>query len=155
MTPMDTAIKAVEQATAFYIKDLEVLTDEQLVQSAGGTARKAIDFSFEVGEVNLQFAARLKGQEPAPSLSGDDWAVAPEELRTKSAIIDYIQTAANELISAARAIPEEEIGKLVGAPGRERPAYALVNFGGMHTMYHDAQLNFIQAISGDTEVHWF
>ena len=154
MTPMDTAIKAVEQATAFYIKDLEVMTDDQLLQSAGGTARKAIDFSYEVGEVTLQFASRLKGEEPAPSLSGDEWAVAPEGLRSKVAMIEYIKSASDELISAAKAIPEDEIGKLVGSPGRERPAYALVNFGGMHIMYHDAQLNFIQSLKGDLAMHW-
>ena len=155
MSPMENAIAAVEQTTAFYIKDLEVRTDEQLMQSAGGTARKAIDFSYEVGEVLLAFVARLKGLEPTPSPSGDDWAVAPEELKSKTAIIEYITTAANELVATAKAIPADEIDKLVGAPGRQRPAWALVQFGATHTMYHDAQLNFIQSLNGDIKMHWF
>jgi hypothetical protein len=36
----------------------------------------------------------------------------------------------------------------------ERPAYALVFFVSMHTMYHDAQLNFIQCLAGDGQMHW-
>ena len=31
----------------------------------------------------------------------------------------------------------------------------LVNFSLMHTMYHAAQLNFIQSMSGDMKMHWF
>ena len=59
-----------------------------------------------------------------------------------------------ELIEAAKAIPEEEGSKLVGPPGSERPAFALTNFASMHTMYHDAQLNFIQSLHGDLDMHW-
>jgi len=30
-----------------------------------------------------------------------------------------------------------------------------VYFIGMHNMYHDAQLNYVQELNGDLEMHWF
>ena len=152
---MDAAIKGMENAAKFYANDLEALTEEQILTSPGGTARKAIDFTYEVAFLNHQFAARLCGEEPIPSPDGDDWMTAPTELQTKEAIAAYLADGCAKVISAAQAIPEAEIGKMVGTPGRERPAYALVNFAAMHTMYHDAQLNYIQSLSGDDKMHWF
>jgi hypothetical protein len=155
METMDLAVKGMETAKDFYVKDLEAMTDEQVLGSAGGSARKAVDFSYELGFINLQVAARLRGEEPPKSPDGDEWMVAPPELQTKSAITEYVGTACQAIIDAAKAIPEDEIGKLIGSPGRERPTYAQVNFAWMHTMYHDAQLNFIQSLGGDTAMHWF
>jgi len=155
MGPMDAALKAMESAASFYSKDLEALPEEQILNSAGGSARKPVDFTYEVGLINRQVAARLRGDEPPASPEGDDWWVAPEELRSKAAIAAYIAEGCQEIIAAACALPAEEIGKMIGSPGRERPAYALVQFASMHTMYHDAQLNFIQSLSGDSKMHWF
>jgi len=152
---MDAALKAMESATNFYAKDLEALTEEQILNSAGGSARKPVDFTYEVGLINRQVAARLRGDEPPASPEGDDWWIAPDELRSKAAIAAYIAEGCKEIIDAAGALPADEIGKMIGSPGRERPAYALVQFASMHTMYHDAQLNFIQSLSGDATMHWF
>jgi hypothetical protein len=153
MSPMESAVKAASHAVSVYLRDLEVLSEEQLLTSAGGSARTAVDFTFETAMVNLRIAARLRNQEPPAEPEGE-WWVAPEELQSKSAIIQYFKDAGEDLLGAAQAIPEEEGGKLVGAPGSERPAFALVQFASMHTMYHDAQLNFIQSLSGDLAMHW-
>jgi hypothetical protein len=139
MGAMEPAVKAVENA---------------FLRSAGGSTRKPVDFTYEVAFLNRQIAARLRGEEPQPSPEGDEWMVAPEELQSKSAIADYLRAGCEEVIAAAKAIPEQDEGKLVGRPGTERPAYALVFFTSMHTMYHDAQLNYIQCLAGDSTMHW-
>jgi hypothetical protein len=151
---MESAVKGIEHAVKNYNQDLEALTEEQILGCAGGAARKPVDFTYEVALINLRIAARLNGLEPPPAPEGDEWWVAPDELRSKSAISEYMRSASLELIEAAKAIPEEEGSKLVGPPGSERPAFALTNFASMHTMYHDAQLNFIQSLHGDLDMHW-
>ncbi len=154
MGPMQSATKGLEQAANFYGRDLEALSEEQILASAGGSARKAVDFTYEVALVNRRIAARLRRTEPPPDPEGDDWWVAPEELRSKAAIAQFIQAACDDLLEAARAVPEEDSDGLFGSPGNERPAFALVNFAAMHTMYHDAQLNYIQSLGGDLKMHW-
>lgn len=151
---MASAVTSIEQATSFYVKDLEAMTEEQILGSVGGTARKPVDFTYEVALINRRIAARLIGTEPPAAPEGDDWWVAPEELRSKAAIIEYMKESTRQLLEAARSVSEEESGKMVGAPGSERPAFALAYFAGMHTMYHDAQLNYIQSLSGDLAMHW-
>lgn len=154
MGPIEAAVQSIEHATKNYLSDLDAMSEEQILGSAGGTARKAVDFTYEVALINRRIAARLAGTEPPPAPEGDEWMVAPEELRSKSAITEYMRTACEELATATKGIPESESGRMVGAPGSERPAFVLANFAALHTMYHDAQLNFIQSLSGDLAVHW-
>jgi hypothetical protein len=154
---MECAISSIEHAITHYMQDLEAMSEEQIVGCAGGAARKPVDFTYEVAIVNKRIAARLRGttppQEPLET-EGSDWWVAPSELQSKEAITAYMRQANEDLLSAAKAIPEEEGDKLVGAPGAERPAFAMAQFAALHTMYHDAQLNFIQTLAGDLNVHW-
>lgn len=154
MGPMESAVKSIEHAAKHYMQDLDAMSEDQIMQSAGGSARKAVDFTFEVALINRRLAARLRGAEPPAQPDGDDWWTAPEELQSKVAITDYMRAAMDDLLDAAKSIPESEGGKLVGSPGHERPAFALAEFASMHTMYHDAQLNFIQSLSGDLAMHW-
>ena len=155
MGPMEAAIKAIEQSTQFYAKDLDHLSEEQILSSAGGCCRKPVDFTYEVAFINRQIAAQLANREPEPNPEGEEWAVAPAELQSKAAILEYFAKSSTEIIDAAKAVPEADIAKLIGAPGRERPAFALLNFAAMHTMYHDAQINFVQSLQGDDKMHWF
>lgn len=151
---MESAVKAIEQATAFYHKDLEALSEEQILNCPGGSARKPIDFTYEVALINRRIAARLIGAEPPAAPEGDDWWIAPDEIRSKEGILAYMAESSAALLEAARSLSEEEASKMVGTPGSERPAFALANFAAMHTMYHDAQLNFVQSLAGDLAMHW-
>jgi hypothetical protein len=154
MNPMEIAVQSLERAVKSYVQDLEILSDSQVMNSAGGSARSPVDFTYEVALINLRIAARLSGQEPPAAPEGDDWWIAPDDIRSKAGITKYFQDSGAALASAAKAMPEADIAKLTGAPGSERPAYALVNFAALHTMYHDAQLNFIQSLAGDLKTHW-
>src|SRR5438552_1659012 len=128
MGPMDSAIDGLKQATNFYARDLDVLGEEQILGCAGGSARKPVDFTYEVALINLRIASRLKGGEPPATPVGEAWWIAPDELRSKADIAEYFRCSSEALISAAEELPEDEVGKMVGSPGFERPAYAMVNF---------------------------
>jgi len=94
------------------------------------------------------------GTERPVEPEGEEWWSAPEELQSKQAIYEFMATCCDELMEAAKANIEPG-DKNVGLEGRVRPAYDLVNFSSMHTMYHCAQLNFIQSMAGDLKMHWF
>jgi DinB family protein len=155
MGPMQSSVRDVESALGFYMRDLDVLSEEQILGTAGGSARRPVDFTYEVASINQRVAMRLRGEVPPPAPEWTGWSVAPTEYQSKAAIAEYMRSTGDELIAAAKSVPEEEAGKMVGTEGNERPAHALASFAAMHTMYHDAQLNFIQSLQGDLEMHWF
>ena len=154
MGPMEAAAAGMESAAKNYLGDLEAMSEAQILESAGGTARSAVDFTFETAIINKRIAARLNGVEPPAMPEGEGWTVAPEELRSKSAIAEYMKSACDELIAVAKTKSEEDGAQLMPLFGGEKPTFYAVNFAAMHTMYHCAQLNFIQSLAGDMEVHW-
>ncbi len=154
MGPMQAAIHGMESAAKNYSQDLDAMSDDQILTSAGGTARKPVDFTYEVALINRRLAARLAKTEPPAAPEGDDWWVAPEELQTKDAISQYFKASCEELLEAAKGMSEEDATVLVTFHGGEKPSHTMVTFAAMHTMYHDAQLNFIQSLAGDSSVHW-
>ncbi len=46
MGAMEPAVKAVENALSNYLEDLEALSEEQVLGSAGGSTRKPVDFTY-------------------------------------------------------------------------------------------------------------
>jgi len=153
MTLLDRAIASLQSAARNYEKDLAAMTDEQLMQSAGGAARKPVDFTFETALINRRIAARIRGEEPEPEPEGEWWE-APEELRNRAAITEYMRASCQAILDAASGLSEEEAEKPIGESGSERPPISFIHFAALHTMYHCAQLNFIQTLSGDLSMHW-
>lgn len=104
----------MESATTNYGKDLEAMSEEQLLTSAGGAARIPVDFTYEVALINRRIAARLSGNEPPAMPDGDEWIVAPVEFRNKEAISAYMSSACQELLDAGKSLSEEDSSKMVG-----------------------------------------
>lgn len=144
----------LEGIAASYVKDLECMDEAQIMESAGGSARKPVDFTFEAGLINLRIAARIRGQEPPAEPEGEEWWTAPDELRSKAAITEYIKSSCKAVADAITGMSDEEVTQEVKVGENMRPIYALATFAAMHTMYHDAQLNFIQSLNGDLKLHW-
>lgn len=144
--------KKIQDSADDYIKDLEAMTQEQLLASQAGAARNPLDFTYEVIVVNGRIAKRLAGETPGPMAEG--WAVAPAELRDKTAIIAAFKTGLAEVLEAWRALPAEDLMKPIMTKSGETTALDMIYMACYHTGYHDAQLNYIQSLNGDAEVHW-
>ncbi len=145
--------KQLESSRDIYIKDLEVMSEEDLVGGLNGTERKGIDFTYEVAYVNRRFATRLRGETPEPWPDGG-WIVAPEDQKTKARAISNIRESMDELISAWNEVPAEEITRVITLPSGETSPLDLVFSSCWHNGYHDAQLNYIQSLKGDLAMHW-
>jgi hypothetical protein len=144
-------IRAVK---ADYVKDLEALSEEQLGQSPGGGARSAFDFTYEVGFVNNRIAQRLRGETPE-FFEDKGWILAPEEYRSKETAIGFLSESMDQVVEAWEAVPESDIRKpITTQTGGQTNPLDLAFMCAYHTGYHDAQLNYLQAIHGDTAVHW-
>lgn len=139
----------IESARASYVKDLEALSEAALSASPGGNARSPYDFTYEVVIVNGRIATRMKGETPGP-WPFETWAVAPAEFKNK-------ETAISEFNASVQAVVEavgDDVTREVPSGDGVASVYSLGKFCPMHVMYHDAQLNYVQAMQGDAEMHW-
>jgi hypothetical protein len=151
MEIMAHIVSQTEDARKHYIEDLAAMTDEQIFGQANGVARKAADFTYETAVVNRIVAQRLRGEEVTPG--GDGWIVAPEGMTREDLVADF-DSSCQSLIDEINKLGEAGATKMIKTRTGEQPAYKYAGFPAMHIMYHDAQLNFIQSLSGDMDVHW-
>ncbi len=144
----------INQSANFYTQDLEALSHEQLEKSPGGKARSGYDFTHEVIVVNHRIAAQLRGEDPGPWPFGDDWAVCPDSDRNKETAIAQLKGSAEAILAAMEPIPGDKFNEKFKIGERETSFSGMVGLASVHMMYHTAQLNYIQALDGDTDVHW-
>jgi hypothetical protein len=145
--------KQLEFGRDAYLKDLEAMSEEDLLNGVGGAERKGIDFTYEVAYVNRRFTARLQGITPEPWPDGG-WITAPAEYLNKETAAVNIKDSMNGLIAAWEAIPAEEMTKVIVLESGETSPIDLVFSCCWHTGYHDAQLNYLQQLKGDLVMHW-
>jgi uncharacterized damage-inducible protein DinB len=152
-------IKSVLRTLADDVKkmfeqDLSALSDEAVTHGFAGDARAAVDFSYEVAVVNRRFATVIRGETPGP-WPFEGWAVAPEGFRTAESAKAEVSASIDALVAAVDALPDEELTKEITRPdGSTANPLAMFTFCLIHTSYHDGQLNYLQSLRGDTEVHW-
>ena len=138
----------------FYAADLMAMTEEQFTEVPMGKARRACDFSYEVVVVNERQRRRMIGEDPGPWPFEDSWAVCPDHLRTRAAMVEALQAGAAKVINSFEKIGEKKGLQEIDAPGGKNTPVQMLMFINMHTMYHDAQLNYLQALHGDDKMNW-
>ncbi len=105
------------------------------------------DFSYETLFVNRRLIARVTGE---PVLPMDGFPTCPDELRTPVAMATAIAESVEQFI-AAMGDPEREI---VRPDGTILTAFELGSFMNVHMMYHLGQINYVQTLYGDGDIHW-
>lgn len=136
-----------------YAGDLRAMDEKLLTSSSGGSSRSAADFTYEIVTINKRISKRMRGEDPG-EFKFDGWVKAPEEFQSKDAIVAGLEESMTEIIEAFANVPEDEMFRKIETPSGETSPMDLAGFAVDHMTYHDAQLNFIQAMNGDEKVHW-
>jgi hypothetical protein len=147
------AQEALKHTKDHYLDDLNAMSEEQLTTSPGGCARTPADFTYEIIVINRRIAKRLRGEDPG-KMQFEGWLKAPDELKNKQSLIAEFTSSCTEIETALNAIPPEEMLRTIQLPTETTTPYDLVRFTAYHTGYHDAQLNYIQSLADDGEMHW-
>ncbi len=118
----------------------------------GGVAKSAAAILCECVQGNFLMAAALRGETPAAE--GDDCGCALAGLTFEKAK-EMVQSSVAAVNDAIAGWEGKDLAALVKLPwGMEMPAEAVIFLPGTHMNYHNGQLNFIQALLGDAEMHW-
>lgn len=155
---MPTTLKSflrdrIAKAAKRYIDDLEAMPEEMLGRSPGGVARTPYDFTYEIVYVNRRLTKRLKGEDPGPA-NMETWLTAPPDFQSKDEAKNQMRESSDALLSAFDAVGENALERVIPLPQGETSPLDLAALTLTHYSYHDAQLNYIQAMSGDDKVHW-
>jgi uncharacterized damage-inducible protein DinB len=148
-------VQNLDRAERFLLADVAAMSDGQLNASRGGAARKAYDLLYEIAGVNRWMAARLRGEDPGPRPFAEGaFPTAPPELCHKNRILSLLKESFKDLRVAFENLPPDSL--LEPMPNSERPVTPLetIIVAASHTFYHDGQLNYMQALDGDSAIHW-
>jgi hypothetical protein len=143
----------IVEHSGMFIADIEASPEEMLGRSPGGVARCPFDFVYEVAFVNIRITVRLQGEDPGP-WSPIPWTKAPAKFASKERAIAYLKDSVAGLLAAWDQLPEHDLEKKIPTASGETTPLELGSLAGAHAMYHDAQLNYIQTLSGDADIHW-
>jgi len=146
-------VKSMRRTILYYVADLEALTPEVRTKKPGGTARSAMDYTYEIAFVNRRLGRLMDGDDPG-AWPYEGWVTVPDEFQELAALVSEFNAAGDALIAAFEAVPADSIENPFPSTEREMGPLGAMEMAIYHTGYHDGQLNLLQAISGDDEIHW-
>ena len=118
------------------------------------TSRSALDQIVECGAINFWFA-RILGERAIPPLDMERYNQIRAENDTIEKALALLQAGTDALISAIEAFPPEHLEDTVLMPWDTAPTtLAEVLLAPYWNMtYHLGQINYIQTLYGDKEMH--
>lgn len=152
MNAVIEAAKAItSEQTRQLILGLEYIPADKRVQQMGSCARAPLAIFLECAST-MRMAAKLLRNQPA------DWAAempAMEDYPTLEAAKALIEQTQAEFFAALDESADRDMNETVD-PGWGHP-FTLAEFmmlPSYHSAYHNGQLNYIQCLLGDKEMHF-
>jgi hypothetical protein len=143
----------LDQVLAMFMIDVENMTDEQLAEKKMGVGRSPIDMTAEVALFNAMCSKILSGG--TAQYDPEAMGAAMAELDSREKACAALKENTDKLSGVIGGLSDEDLGAEITAPWGEPITKAgLANMCVGHMMYHDGQINFIQTLNGDNEVHW-
>lgn len=140
--------------TDMYVKDINATPDEVLFKSHGGCTRPGNEIAADTLGLIRWTTDALNGNSREMDM-GAEMAEAASKLTSKAAIVEAMQTSSAALGEAIKNASDETLNKMVTPPWKmDAPLFILATIAVNHIWYHDGQINYIQALNGDAEVHW-
>jgi uncharacterized damage-inducible protein DinB len=73
---------------------------------------------------------------------------------TAEKALAYLEEETHNLLDALETLDPDTLGDVADLFGRPMTRFEIAELPAMHMMYHDGQLNYIQTLHGDDQIHW-
>lgn len=147
-------LKAVTaRAQSLLANDLEALAEDKACAIPGGVTRPAIEVVVECAALNGAIATLLTTGEmnrPDPEQRKAFFASFTTREQAKA----FLEKQTQQLLATLDGLDENTLGDIIKGPLGPMTRFAIAEIPYMHMMYHDGQLNYLQALHGDSEMHW-
>ena len=148
----ETALQDLKWVFKTFQEDLEALPEEAFDKQFGGKARTVSDLVHEVVLVQDHVRLTITRQDLFDWPEG--WITAPEDLRTKDAVMNHFTRSADEFIEAVNGFSEDQMTDEVKSDDKMVTPYSRCRYIYWHAGYHSGQLNYVQTLLGDDGWHW-
>lgn len=144
------AAQITQKATKDLLVALQYTPDDRLDWVPMGSAKTPRAIIVECAAGYKWLAAVLRGEEYAAEVWGN---AQKGEYPTREVLGEYVRASEAELLSAIESLTAEQLCERRRVFWGEETVGDLLWTGAWHTNYHVGQLNYIQTLWGDTEMH--
>jgi hypothetical protein len=136
--------------------DLKAISAAQQDACPGGSARPALDVVAECAMVNGRVAHFILHGEAPPRPSSEEREALLASYDSQQKALAFLEGETAKLVGALDGLDAARLGETTDEIffGRPMTLFQIAEMPAVHMMYHDGQLNYIQALHGDTEMHW-
>lgn len=155
MTVQELTVRQTQKALDDLIRAVEALPEDKRGWSPGESGRSALDQLKEVAMVPVFYVAVLQSGAPSPELHGSLRAEA-ESLTSFEEVQQLARERTADLCARILSFPESRLDEEVTLPFNRGMTVTMADVLGLHywnTVYHLGQVNFIQTLLGDREMH--
>lgn len=137
-----------------YTKDISALPADKWDATHGGCTRPASELTADAIALLDWTTDALKGN-VRDDYGMDTIAAMKAKCSDPQAAAAQLASSADAFNSALAGASDEALNAMVTPPWKmDAPLYVIAQIAVSHIWYHDGQLNYIQALLGDGEVHW-
>ncbi|MBS1700306.1 MAG: DinB family protein [Armatimonadetes bacterium] len=144
----------VQECGYLYGRDIEASTDDICTCTQEGKSRSVLAMTAEVIGFNHLVASLLRGESkgfPTPE-ERDAFAAS---ISSKDIAKAKLDASVADVCSAIEGVSMDDWMTKITAPwGMEVTKAHLCSWSALHMSYHDGQVNLVQILNGDHEVHW-
>lgn len=149
--PIPQAVAAKEktqQANKELSIGLKYIPDDKLTWVPAGKAKPPLQIVADCAAAYRWAAATIRGAPAGPPEQKVD--ASP----TRADAVERLEAGLADLVAALDEVTEEQSAQKRQMPWGEETVANLMWLGHWHSIYHAGQLNYIQTLLGDTEMHF-
>lgn len=133
--------------------DIRNMPDDMMRSRPAEKARTAYDIIYEVSWLNRSVVDALEGRVDSITVP-DGWVTAPAEFQDPKIALEAFETSVKSVADKLRGATPEQLDTVMPTPMGPTPIRAMAGILPVHVMYHSGQLNYIQTLHGDDQIHW-
>lgn len=138
--------------TGMMIADIGAIPDDRWCGTHGGCSRPGPALIADTVSMLDWVTAALKGEQIQPF--GDMESITAK-FSDKGAAIASLTDCTTAFSAAFTSASDETLNTAIPAPwGATVPLFMLGQIAVNHIWYHDGQLNYVQCLLGDDQIHW-
>jgi hypothetical protein len=150
----ETVIGGIKETSFLLMKDFDATPDVMLTSKVNDCGRSAIEVTRELAVFNTMILKVLNG-EPVNMMEDMNMEAAAAAQPDRDSVRAGYEASINALVEKCAAFTDEDwAGKVMAPWGAEVTRAHMASWVSYHCMYHCGQVNFIQVMHGDNEVHW-
>lgn len=150
-----SVLTGIVQETAYLCsRDIEASSDEMCNCTQEGKCRSMLAMTAELIGFNHLVAGILRGENPSFPTPEERDEMA-KTITTKESAVVGLNASVGVVCEAIAGIEAGDwLTKIMAPWGMEVTKAHIASWAALHMMYHDGQINLLQILNGDHEVHW-